>query len=65
MTETTTVTETIGQRLYRLRHERGLSQQKLAEAGLSTAHISRIESGTRTPSVKALRLLALTLGVST
>ncbi|HET8892937.1 MAG TPA: helix-turn-helix transcriptional regulator [Gaiellaceae bacterium] len=54
--------ETIGQRLKRLRLERGLSQRELAAPGVSYAYISRIEAGTRQPSVKALRKLAAKLG---
>jgi transcriptional regulator with XRE-family HTH domain len=56
--------ETIGQRLKRLRLERGLSQRELAAPGVSYAYISRIEAGTRQPSVKALRRLAAKLAVS-
>src|SRR3954469_6290661 len=56
--------ETIGQRLRRLRLERGLSQRELSEPGVSYAYISRIEGGARRPSVKALRKLAQKLGVS-
>lgn len=56
--------ETIGQRLKRLRLERSLSQRELAAPGVSYAYISRIEAGTRQPSVKALRKLASKLGVS-
>lgn len=56
--------ETIGQRLRRLRVERGLSQRELSEPGVSYAYISRIEAGTRQPSVKALRKLARKLGVA-
>src|SRR6476646_12081047 len=56
--------ETIGQRLKRLRLDRHLSQRELAAPGVSYAYISRIEAGTRTPSVKALRRLAAKLGVS-
>jgi transcriptional regulator with XRE-family HTH domain len=48
----------------RLRLERGLSQRQLASRGTSYAYISRIESGQRTPSVRAIRLLARRLGVS-
>jgi tetratricopeptide (TPR) repeat protein len=55
--------ETIGQRLRRLRHERGLSQRELASPGVSYAYISRIEADARRPSVKALRMLARKLGV--
>jgi transcriptional regulator with XRE-family HTH domain len=56
--------ETIGQRLKRLRLDRHLSQRELAAPGVSYAYISRIEAGTRQPSVKALRRLAAKLGVS-
>jgi tetratricopeptide (TPR) repeat protein len=57
-------TETIGQRLRRLRTERRFSQRELSSPGVSYAYISRIEAGTRQPSVKALRMLARKLGVS-
>ena len=56
--------ETIGSRLKRLRLERGFSQRDLSSPGVSYAYISRIEAGARTPSVKALRMLAAKLGVS-
>jgi len=56
--------ESIGARLRRLRLERGLSQRQLASRGVSYAYISRIESGQRTPSVRAIRLLASRLGVT-
>src|SRR5204863_3205937 len=56
--------ETIGQRLKRLRLERGLSQRELSAPGVSYAYISRIEAGTLQPSVKALRRLAAKLAVS-
>ena len=56
--------ETIGARLRRLRTDRGLSQRELASPGVSYAYISRIEAGTRQPSVKALRKLARKLGVT-
>ena len=57
-------TETIGQRLRRLRLERSLSQRELSGPGVSYAYISRIEAGSRQPSVKALRVLARKLRVS-
>ena len=57
--------ESIGQRLKRLRLEQGLSQRELAAPGVSYAYISRIEAGSRQPSVKALRRLAAKLGVTT
>jgi transcriptional regulator with XRE-family HTH domain len=56
--------EPVGVRLRRLRQERSLSQRELAGPGVSYAYISRIEAGTRRPSVKALRTLARKLGVS-
>jgi transcriptional regulator with XRE-family HTH domain len=48
----------------RLRLELGLSQRQLASRGVTYAYISRIESGQRTPSVRAIRLLARRLGVT-
>jgi transcriptional regulator with XRE-family HTH domain len=56
--------ETIGERLKRLRLERGFSQRALAARGVSYAYISRIELGDRVPSMKALRVLAAKLGVT-
>src|SRR5207253_7573439 len=56
--------ETIGSRLKRLRLERGMSQRDLSSPGVSYAYISRIEAGARTPSVKAMRMLAAKLGVT-
>lgn len=56
--------ETVGQRLRRLRHERGLSQRDLSSPGISYAYISRIEADARHPSVKALRKIAGKLGVT-
>src|SRR5436305_6295356 len=56
--------ESVGMRLKRLRLERGMSQRDLSSPGVSYAYISRIEAGARTPSVKAMRLLAQKLGVT-
>lgn len=56
--------ETVGDRVRRLRRERGLSQRAIAEPGISYAYVSRIEAGQRRPSIKALRLLARNLGVT-
>ena len=56
--------ETIGQRVKRLRLERGLSQRELSGPGVSYALISRIEGGVRKPSEKTLRHLAVKLGVT-
>lgn len=64
MLERSQADETVGDRLKRLRLERGLSQRDLAVPGVSYAYISRIEAGTRQPSVKALRKLAAKLNVT-
>jgi tetratricopeptide (TPR) repeat protein len=56
--------ESIGERLRRLRRERGFSQRQLSEPGISYAYISRVEAGARRPSVKAIRKLARKLQVS-
>jgi tetratricopeptide (TPR) repeat protein len=56
--------ESIGERLLRLRLERGFSQGQLGGKSLSGAHISRIETGKRSPSLRAIRLLARKLRVS-
>ena len=56
--------EAIGQRLLRLRKERGLSQRQLAEPGVTAVYICRIEKGERAPSVPVIRKLARKLGVS-
>ena len=57
-------TESVGARLRRLRLERGKSQRDLSAPGITYAYISRIEAGARTPSMKALRMLAKKLGVT-
>src|SRR5919198_22790 len=56
--------ESIGQRLRRLRLEKGLSQRELAGPGVSYAYVSRIEGGQRRPSLRAIRRLARKLGVT-
>jgi len=57
--------ETVGGRLARLRAERGLSQRAVAlAAGVTPAHLSRIERGERRPSLQVLRRLAIPLDVT-
>lgn len=52
-------------RLYELRRERGLSQQKLADmVGCSKMHISGVERGTRDFSFSMLRRIAEVFGVA-
>jgi transcriptional regulator with XRE-family HTH domain len=53
------VSETIGQRLAKIRTERGLSQQQAAAvSGVSQQAISSIERDVKSPGLDTLRLLA-------
>jgi transcriptional regulator with XRE-family HTH domain len=54
----------IGERLCAVRRLRGLSQRRLASAGVTFAYICRIERGTRIPSLEVIRRLAEALDVS-
>jgi len=54
----------VGDRIRQKRLERGLTLHDVASPGVSYAYVSRIERHERTPSVKALRLLARDLGVT-
>ena len=55
----------IGERLRAARDRAGLTLDQLAEAtGLSKAHLSRLESSERQPSIAALLDVSATLGVS-
>lgn len=54
----------VGDRILQRRAALRLSQRDLAEPGISTAYISRIENGGRTPSLRALRKLAPKLGTT-
>jgi transcriptional regulator with XRE-family HTH domain len=56
--------ETIGERLRRVREERGLTQRDIAAPGVSAQYVSKLERGQRIASVKALRKLAANLGVT-
>jgi len=61
---TEAVLASIGERLRAARARAGLTLDQLAEAsGLSKAHLSRLESSERQPSIGALLDLASTLGV--
>jgi DNA-binding XRE family transcriptional regulator len=54
----------VGVRIAALRHERGLTQESLAErAGISVESVSKIEQQERSPSLTMLRMLADALGV--
>jgi transcriptional regulator with XRE-family HTH domain len=56
--------ESLAQRIFRLRTERGLTQREISRPGVSYAYVSRIEKGERTPSLRAIRLLADGIGVT-
>ncbi|NGO74450.1 helix-turn-helix transcriptional regulator [Streptomyces sp. YC504] len=52
-----------GQRLKKMRAAQGLSQTALAGDGMSTGYLSRLESGARQPTDRAVAYLAERLGV--
>jgi transcriptional regulator with XRE-family HTH domain len=54
----------VGDRIKRLREQKGLSQRAMSSLGVSYAYISRIEAGARVPSAKALRKIAEKLGTT-
>ncbi len=54
----------LGQRIYRLRLARGLTQRDLAGDRYTAAYVSSVESGRRSPSGDALRYFASRLGVT-
>lgn len=59
------MTESLGERIRRLRHDRRWSQQELSlRCGISTPHISSIELGKRLPSLEYARRIADCLGVA-
>ncbi|MGY0018041.1 helix-turn-helix domain-containing protein [Streptomyces sp. cg35] len=53
-----------GRRLRQLRTERGLSLATLAGEGMSAGYLSRLESGARRPTDRAVAHLATQLGIS-
>ena len=57
------VESSVGERIRRLRLERGMSQSELAAGRLSKGFISQIESGRSRPSPESLRFIALRLSV--
>lgn len=56
--------QSAGQRIKRLRRERGLTLRDVAGEGVSFSYLSRIERGQRVPSTSALRTIGAKLGVS-
>lgn len=54
-----------GEVLRRLRTEKGLSQEELAdESELHRTYVSQIERGLKSPSLETMRRLAVALGIS-
>ncbi len=55
----------VGRNAARLRREKGLTQERLAEiSGLSQQYISGLEQGRRNPTIVTLYELSTALGVS-
>jgi transcriptional regulator with XRE-family HTH domain len=64
MAEEISVTEKFGQRVRKLRVERGLSQEELADlCSLDRTYISGIERGIRNVALRNIEALAKGLGV--
>ena len=54
----------LGRRIQRIRKEKGLTQEKLAEdIGVSTTWLGYIETGYRRPNLKMIYRIARALGV--
>ena len=56
------VEDTLGQRIRRLRGERGLSLAKVAGGDFSRAFLNQVELGKARPSIRVLRIIADRLG---
>jgi transcriptional regulator with XRE-family HTH domain len=57
------VRERVGLNLQRLRREKGLSQEELADrAGIHQTYLSGVERGKRNPTVSVLQRIAEALG---
>ncbi|TSB01606.1 helix-turn-helix domain-containing protein [Sphingorhabdus contaminans] len=55
----------VGNNMGRIRREKGLTQEQLAElSGLTQQYISGIENGRRNPTIVAIYELAVALGVN-
>ena len=58
------IKQELGARIKELRHKKGYTQEKFAEAiGVAPRHISRIENGINTPSIETLAKIADILDV--
>ena len=57
--------DTLAENIRRMRHERGLSQEELADiCGLHRTYVGSVERGERNVTLSSLELLATALGVS-
>jgi transcriptional regulator with XRE-family HTH domain len=54
--------ETLGQRIRRMRHERGMSLARVSGADFSRAFLNQVELGRSQPSTRVLRVIAGRLG---
>src|SRR4029077_5442696 len=54
--------ETLGQRIRRLRHDRGMSLAKVSGGDFSRAFLNQVELGRSQPSTRVLRVIAGRLG---
>jgi transcriptional regulator with XRE-family HTH domain len=60
-----TVTQKLGVKIRKIRKQKGLTQEKLAElANLDYSYLNMIEAGKKNPSIKKLAKIAKALGVS-
>src|SRR3954468_19881969 len=53
----------LGQRIRAARHERGMSQENLAQPEFTKSYVSAVERGKARPSLKALELMSRRLGI--
>ncbi|TMF86759.1 MAG: helix-turn-helix domain-containing protein, partial [Chloroflexi bacterium] len=54
--------ETLGQRIRRIRQDRGLSLAKVVRDDFSRAFLNQVELGKSRPSIRVLRIIAERLG---
>lgn len=55
---------TIAENIRRLRHERGLTQEQMADLGYNYRFYQKLESGSYSPNLRTLHKLARTFKVS-
>ena len=55
-------TETLGQRIRRIRQDRGMSLAKVVRDDFSRAFLNQVEMGKTRPSIRLLRVIAERLG---